>query len=131
MGKISLWIYIYWYLAACTQTQYPNQVDKSQLISKCLLGVLNSSKKSTLLVLWYLRLNCFRSFFLKNSKHYGDISKLTDLQSEFFVFSQQFLLFVFPWVWVKFNKKGGQMSWRVSLFSLWKFIAWPRNRHRR
>ena len=31
------------------------------------------------LLLWYLRLTCFRSFFGRNWRHQKDISKLTDL----------------------------------------------------
>ena len=31
------------------------------------------------LLLWYLRSNCFRSFFGRNWRHQKDISKLTDL----------------------------------------------------
>ena len=38
-----------------------------QLILKCLFGILNSPKNKrknlTLLILWYLKSNCFRSFF--------------------------------------------------------------------
>ena len=55
---------------------------KGQLISKCLFGIFNSPKKRTKnlsLLLWYIKLNCFRSFFgrIEDTKKY--ISKLTDL----------------------------------------------------
>ena len=39
---------------------------KGQLISKCFFGIFNSPKKRTkksTLLLWYLKSNCFRSFF--------------------------------------------------------------------
>ena len=39
---------------------------KGQLISKCLFGIFNSPKKRTknsTLLLWYLKSNCFCSFF--------------------------------------------------------------------
>ena len=54
---------------------------KGQLISKCLFGIFNSPKKRTKnlsLLLWYIKLNCFRSFFgrIEDTKKY--ISKLTD-----------------------------------------------------
>ena len=38
----------------------------------------NERRNSTLL-LWYLRLTCFRSFFGENWRHQKDVSKLTDL----------------------------------------------------
>ena len=41
-------------------------VSKGQLISKCLFGIFSSPKneqKNSPLLLWYLKSNCFRSFF--------------------------------------------------------------------
>ena len=56
------------------------RIIKGQLISKCLFGIFNSSKKETKkFVLWYLKSNCFRSFFGRIEDTQKDISKLTDL----------------------------------------------------
>ena len=46
----------------------PTKVFKGQLISKCLLGIFNSSKKRTkkvglATIQWYLKSICFHSFF--------------------------------------------------------------------
>ena len=41
---------------------------KGQLVSKCLFGIFNSPKikrKKSTLLLWYLKSNCFLSFFGK------------------------------------------------------------------
>ena len=42
------------------------EITKGQLISKCLFGIFNSLQKGTknsILLLWYLKSNCFRLFF--------------------------------------------------------------------
>ena len=55
---------------------------KGQLISKCLFGVSNSSKKRTKkfdLTTMIPQVELFLFIFWKNSKHQIDISKLTDL----------------------------------------------------
>ena len=55
---------------------------KGQLISKCLFGIFNFSKKRTknsTWLQWYLKSNCFRSFFWKNWRHQKEIPKLFDL----------------------------------------------------
>ena len=52
---------------------------EGQLISKCFLGVFNSSKKSTSL-LWYLKSNCFHPFLgqLKTPKRHFEINWTLD-----------------------------------------------------
>ena len=53
-------------------SSHPHKIEstilpgKGQLISKCLFGIFNSPKKQTknsTLLLWYLKSNCFHSFF--------------------------------------------------------------------
>ena len=55
-----------------------NIETKGQLISKCLFGIFNSPKKTNEL-LWYLKSNCFRSFFGRIEDTKKTFSKLTDL----------------------------------------------------
>ena len=56
---------------------------KGHLISKCLFAVSSilpkNERKILTLLLWYLKSNCFRSFFGRIEIHQKDISKLTDL----------------------------------------------------
>jgi hypothetical protein len=57
-------------------------MSKGQLITKCLFGVLNSSKKQTKkfdLTTMISQVEFFLFVFWKNSKHRKDILKLTDL----------------------------------------------------
>jgi hypothetical protein len=55
---------------------------KGQLISKGLVGILNSPKKQTKKInftTWYFKSNSFPSFFGRIEATKKDISKLTDL----------------------------------------------------
>ena len=48
------------------------QIVKSWILPK-------NEQMNSILLLWYLRSTCFRSFFGRNWRHQKDISKLTDL----------------------------------------------------
>ena len=59
---------------------------KGQIISKAIFVFLTSPKKQTkkmkkfdLLLLWYIKWNLFRLFFLENLGHHKLLSKLTDI----------------------------------------------------
>ena len=55
-------------------------IDKGQLISKCLFGIFNSSKKRTKKLLRYIQSNGFCSLFGRIEDTYQkDFSKLTGL----------------------------------------------------
>ena len=77
----------FWYSAKASKfwKKPHNYFDstKGQLISKGLVGILNSSKKLkkkfNLQYLWYLGSTCFHLFFWKNWRHQKVLWKLTDL----------------------------------------------------
>ena len=97
--------------------QLSQNYGKGQLISKCLFGIFNSSRKKPTkfdFTTMVLQVKMFLFVFWENLKHQNDISKLTDLQQPELGISKEEMIMLNPF-------HSGWDKRRFSTFSDFSF----------